>query len=447
MGIPQAGEDPLPDLEAFLAPFGRLLKRSESRHALERYTTGLLANIPHKTASAMGEALPGTNGQRLQELLTRTRWDAEAMDRLRIQHLNRHARAGQGALIFDDTGLPKKGGASVGVGRQYSGTLGRVDNCQVLVTAHYVDRAFDWPVNARLYLPQDWADDPVRRSRAQVPETVAFRTQGEIALALFDEAREAGLTVGAVVADAGYGDQAPFLDGLEARGQPYAVAVGKQVPFRDAAAVESDPGDPEPPPYQGVGRPRKASALADRVPKATAEALIGELPESAWQEVAWRQGTQGALVKEFAVRPVYRSGSRGAHRPTRGWLVGERPRPGHAGDTKYYFAWGLDAMPLAELVALIHVRWAIERFYQDAKGELGLDDYEGRLWPGFHRHVALVMLAHSYLALQRALGPSAERPPPKAADPGSEPPDPGGFPPSGPDEHRRPEAPCPDSLV
>jgi len=148
MTIPKASQAPLAELSSFLAPFSKLLLRSESRHALERYTTGLLADLPRKTAAEMGRALPGTNHQRLQELLTRTQWDSTAMDRLRIGHMMEHARSGKGVLIFDDTGLPKKGKHSVGVARQYSGTLGRVDTCQILVTSHYVDQVFDWPVKA-----------------------------------------------------------------------------------------------------------------------------------------------------------------------------------------------------------------------------------------------------------------------------------------------------------
>lgn len=367
------------------------------------------------------------------------------MDRLRIAHMSAHARSGAGALIFDDTGLAKKGDASVGVARQYSGTLGRVDNCQVLVSSHYVDRAFDWPVNARLYLPRRWCEAPQRLAKAQVPPGTGFQTKGEIALELFEHALEAGLTVGAVLADAGYGEQGAFLDGLEQRRQPYAVAVARNVHFRDAGTVAAEPGDPLPVPRKGRGRWRKASRLAGRGPTQSAAALLAAQPARAWRRVAWRQGHKGALTRQFVSIPVYRSGPRGKHLPSRGRLIGERPCPGHRGEGKYYFAWGLDAMPLPELVALIHVRWAIERFYRDAKGELGLDDYEGRRWPGLHRHVALVMLAHSYLALQRAYG-STEPPPDEAASPQPAP-GPGGFPPTDAQEHQRPAAPCPGSLV
>ena len=150
MTILKAGTAPLNDLAEFLKPFGDLVRRPESRHALERYTTGLVADLQRKTASDIGRAVAGTNSQRIQEFLTRTKWDPREMDRLRVAHMVTHASVGQGVQIVDDTGFAKKGTHSVGVARQYSGTLGRVDNCQVLVTTHYVDRAFDWPITSRL---------------------------------------------------------------------------------------------------------------------------------------------------------------------------------------------------------------------------------------------------------------------------------------------------------
>jgi SRSO17 transposase len=358
----------------------------------------------------MGRALPGTNDQRLLEFLTGTDWDAAEMDGLRIGHMLAHGSAGNGVLVVNDTGFAKKGKDSVGVTRQCSGTLGWVDNCQVLVTCHYVDPVFDWPVNARVYLPESWAGDAGRMAKAHVPKEVRFATKGEIALALIDQARAAGIAPRAAVSDAGYGDQPPFLDGLEARELAYAAAVGSDIRFRLAEAVQADPGEPPPQARRPKGRPRKRTGLEDRVPARSASAILAALPASAWQEIAWRRGSKGALVKQFARLRVHRAGKHGKHLPSCGWLIGERPRPGHSGDPRYYFAWGLDDLTLAELVDLVHVRWIIERFYQDAKGELGLDDYEGRLWHGFHRHVALVMLAHCFLTLQQTYGPAVLAP-------------------------------------
>jgi len=170
---------------------------------VERYTTGLFTQVPRKTTSAMGRALPATSPQRLQELLTRTAWSHEEMDRLRVQTMVQRASTGPGVLVLDDTGLPKKGACSVGVARQYSGTLGRTDNCQVLVTSHYVDRAFDWPLHARLYLPESWAADATRRRASQVPASCTFQTKGEIGLDLVRLARAQGVPLRAVLSAAG----------------------------------------------------------------------------------------------------------------------------------------------------------------------------------------------------------------------------------------------------
>ena len=437
MAIPKAGPEPLSELEKFLAPFSRLVHRAESRHALERYATGLLSDLQRKTASDMGRSLPGTNSQRLQEFLTRTEWDWREMDRLRIRHMLAHASVEGGVLVIDDTGVAKKGTSSVGVARQYSGTLGRVDNCQVLVTTHYVDAVFDWPVSARIYLPEAWAGDRPRRRAVRVPEEIEFRTKGEIALDLVDEALAGGVRPKAVVGDARYGDQPPLLDGLEERELAYVMSLSPTVRFRPAAAVEAElaGGVRVAPPG---GQPwRKKHTLEGRLPSQPAQSILGELPEEAWQKVAWREGSKGALVKEFSRVRVYRAGREGRHVPSAGWLIGERPLSGHRGERREYFLWGLDEQPLEEQVRTARVRWVIERFYQDAKGELGLDDYEGRLWQGLHRHVALVMLAHSYLTLQQSYGEEVFHPPPVAAEEGAGKPPRRSFPPGGTEKHRR----------
>ena len=413
MVVVKAGLKPLADLATFLEPFGSLVRRAQSRHALERYTPGLLADLRRKTASDLGRAVAGTNGQRLQELLTRTAWDSGAMDQLRVQHMVAQASVGRGVQIIDDTGFAKKGTHSVGVARQYSGTLGRVDNCQVLVTSHYVDRSFDWPIAARLYLPESWVQDEARLEKGKVPGDINFKTKGEIALEIIDTGIAAGLPTCAVLADAGYGDQPSFLEGLETRARPHVVGVASTTRFRLSQEVELDSGAEVAPPYQGRGRPPRAHRLEHRLPSREARDLLEALPEDDWSTIRWREGTKGDLVKRFARVRVYRVGQRGKHLSTRGWLIGQRPVEGHDGENKFFFAWGLDSLTLHDQVALAHSRWVIERFYQDAKGELGLDDYEGRFWPGLHRHVALVMLAHCYLALRRK-DTGANTPPPEA---------------------------------
>ena len=439
MALMKAGREPLAELAAFLKPFSELIARAESRQSLERYATGLLADLPRKTASGMGRSLPSTGGQRLQSFLTRAAWDAKEMDRVRIEHMLRHASVGGGVVVVDDTGFAKKGRHSVGVARQYSGTLGRVDNCQVVVSVQYVDSRFDWPVNARVYLPESWTQDRARCRKAKVPKTVRFQTKGQIALDLIDEGRAAGLIPRAVVTDAGYGDQNPFLDGLESRGLAYGAAIGVAVRFRLAQAVDADAGDPPVPTYSGKGRPRKASSLEQRVPSLEAKTILDGVPAKAWRRVTWREGTKGPMAKQFARVRVYRSGHRGKHLGSSGWLIGERPLPGHGDERKQYLVWGLDELPLKQQASLLHVRWVVERYYQDAKGELGLDDYEGRHWPGLHRHLALVQLSHCFLTLQQQYRPAGRRakPAPLARD----------FPPGGPPESGRTTAPSARTTV
>src|SRR5947199_6236651 len=176
----------LPELDEFLATFQVRFRRPEGKAALERYLTGLLTELPNKNCDTMAEAVPGTSEQRLQEFLTNMQWDEQDLNRQRVAKMIAEATVGNGVLLFDDTGFAKQGKSSVGVARQYSGTLGKVGNCQVTVNCHYAERTLAWPVATRLYLPKEWAYDEQRREKAKVPEDVTFQTKPEIALDLLD---------------------------------------------------------------------------------------------------------------------------------------------------------------------------------------------------------------------------------------------------------------------
>ncbi|MBV8309722.1 MAG: IS701 family transposase [Planctomycetaceae bacterium] len=223
--IPHAPSTPLAELAEFLAPFRVHFKRSEGPQALERYLTGLLTEHPHKSCDTLAQVIPGTSQQRLQGLLTTIDWDEDDRNGQRVQDMLRLPSAGDGVLIFDATGFAKQGKCSVGVARQDSGTLGKTGNSQVMVNCHYAERTIAWPVATRLYLPKDWASDADRRTKAKVPEELAFRTKPQIALELLDQAKAWGVRWACVTADAGYGDNPNFLDGLEQRRQPHVVAV------------------------------------------------------------------------------------------------------------------------------------------------------------------------------------------------------------------------------
>lgn len=416
LAVPKASPDPLPELEMFLTPFAVLFRRDQSRQSLERYITGLLTDLPRKNCDTIAAALAGTSTERLQHLLTDADWDPLALDEQRVRWLVARSPAG-GALALDDTGLPKQGKRSVGVARQYSGTLGKVGNCQVIVTAEYVPDGVaagspsHWPVSGRLYLPQGWADDAERRERAQVPPAVRFATKVELGLELVDCARQWGVPFGWVTADAGYGSNPGFLEGLEARGLLYMVGVEKSFGVRlpDEVVAVAAAGAP---PYTGKGRPRKGRPA----PLHEAAGVAAGLTGAQWQTVAWREGSKGTLRKQFvAVRVHWATGSPATTNPERistgpeGWLLIERPLPGEDGETKYYYSNAPADATLARLAQLAHARWAIEQFYEDAKGECGLDDYQGRRWDGLHRHLALVMLAYSFLVLQRMAAAPLDR--------------------------------------
>jgi SRSO17 transposase len=435
--VPKAGPAPLPELGAYLAPFAPLFRRAQSRQSLERYVTGLLTDLPRKNCDTIAAAVAGTSTERLQHLLTDADWVPEALDEARVRSLVALSPPG-GVLVLDDTGLPKKGTGSVGVAPQYSGTLGKVANCQVVVSAEYVEDApetstpLHWPVSARLFLPQAWAEDPARRRRTHVPQEVAHQTKPEVGLDLVDRARAWGVPFAFVAADAGYGQAPAFLAGLEARGVPYACGVKRTFGLRLPDEVQAAAAAP-PPPYQGRGRP----PLPRPAPLWDAETVLACLPEDAWETVTWRAGTKGALAKQCVAVRVHRAtgnpdvGTNGrsvAHPLVTtgpvGWLLGERPLPGHQGEPKQFFlwlpGWPLET-PLARLVTLAHARWAVEQAYEDAKGECGLDDYQGRRWDGLHRHLALTWLAYTFLVLQRLAAALPLDAPDAPAAPGSPP--------------------------
>ncbi len=199
--LPTAPLAPLPELAEFLAPFHVQFTRREPRQALERYLTGLLTEHPNTNCDTLAQLIPGTTEQRLQGMLTAMSWDQDDLNGQRVGVMTALPTEGDGMLIFDDTGFPKQGNASVGVARQYSGTLGKTGNCQVAVTCHYAERTLAWPVAACLYLPKSWAEDSDRRTKAGVPEEVEFRTKPQIALALLDQAKGWGVRWSCVTAD------------------------------------------------------------------------------------------------------------------------------------------------------------------------------------------------------------------------------------------------------
>ena len=308
------------------------------------------------------------------------------------------------AWIVDDTGIPKDGAHSPGVKRQWSGTLGKIDNCQVAVSVHAVGQRGTLPLGWRLYLPEEWCLDEPRRVRAKIPATVEFETKPALVRGLVEQAANWQIPLAPILADQAYGDDTDLRTHLHGLELEYVLSVGVQTsvyPPGTSFAVPERNGT--------TGRPRTV-ARADREPESV-RALAEKLPARAWTTLPCRTTAAGedvtsrfAFVPVVAAHPVRRD-----HRPPREeWLIIEWP-PDQEAPSDYWLSNLPANTPRERLARLARLRWQVELDYRQLKGELGLDHYEGRSYLGFHHHCALVTCAHAFLTLER-LDPKAQRP-------------------------------------
>jgi SRSO17 transposase len=310
------------------------------------------------------------------------------------------------AWIIDDTGFPKKGRHSVGVTRQYCGQLGKQDNCQVAVTLSIANHAASLPIAYQLYLPEDWAADPVRRDKAGVPQTIGFATKPEIALGQIRAAVEAGVPQGIVLMDAGYGSDTKLRTEITTLGLRYIAGIQ---PHTTVWPPGMGPLPPQA--WSGRGRPTSRTRRDPEHQPVQVKALALGLPETAWEPITWREGSADWLTSRYArvrVRAAHRD-ERLAQPRAEEWLLIEWPQD-ESEPTKYWLATLPDDIAFARLVNLAKLRWRIERDYQDLKQELGLGHYEGRGWRGFHHHATLCIAAYGLLISEReTIPPSGPR--------------------------------------
>ena len=381
-------------LQGFVEEFAQELGRSERRHWCGKYLEGLLREGERKSIEPLA-ARVGGDDQALQQFVNQSPWEhAAVLHRLR-QQMGRRAQDG-GVLVLDDTSLPKQGRHSVGVARQYCGALGKIANCQSIVTWHWTGAGLHWPLAAQLYLPAEWTDDPARMNRAGVPaEAQRFREKWRIALALFDEMKPQLPAYEAIVFDAGYGVVQPLLAELEKREEPYLAQVPGNLAAWPAEAVATLQ-------LSRRGRPRQHAIVRD--PAVRPLSMVAWRDQLLQEPKRWAQvplpRADTASVRAVAVRvQASQRASRWRQPGVTRWLLIEQ-----LGDKtfKYYLSNLPVGTPLAKLVRLAHQRWAIEQGYQQLKEELGLDHFEGRSWRGLHHHLTLCFLAFCFLTRLRS---------------------------------------------
>ena len=377
---------------------------------LKSYCTGLLLPGERKSVEPMAARLAPDNVRRMHQSLHHVvadaPWSDEAvLDAVLDSVLPAMLQRGPVvAWVIDDTGFPKKGKHSVGVTRQYWGPVGKQENCRVAVSLSVTTEMSSVPVAFRLYLPEVWANDSVRRKKAGVPAEVPFRTKPEIALEQIRRARERGIPEGVVLADAGYGTDTGLRSQLTKMELPYVMGIMSTVSVWKPGQGPKAAGA-----YRGTGRPPRLLQRDRKQQPVSVKQLAESLPADTWKDVVWRQGVNKKLRSRFAavrVRPAHRDYWRAEPYPEE-WLIIEWPK-GEAGPTKYWLSTLPANISLTELVRMAKHRWIIEQDYQELKQELGLGHFEGRGWRGFHHHATLCIAAYGFLVAERnRFSPSA----------------------------------------
>ena len=361
-------------LDALHARISGRFRRSEARERAKGYLRGLLDRVDRKNGWQLAEHLGESGPQGVQRLLNAAEWDVDAVrDDLRdyvIEHLGKS----DGVLIIDETGFLKKGTKSVGVQRQYCGTAGRIENCQIDVFLAYASHAGRAFLDRELYLPQVWAEDTERRHEAGIPDAVTFATKPEVAKAMLERTFAAAVPAAWVAGDEVYGNDRGLQQWLEREHRSYVLAVSANHPlWQDGERVRAD-------------------------------TVVSALPSAAWATHSAGAGSQGERLYDWAMirLPDDDSGD-AAH-----WLLARRSRHDPT-EFAYYRAFGPRDARIEDLVRVAGMRWAIEVCFEDAKEVVGLDQYEVRKWIAWYRHITLALFAHAYLEVTRSAADGGQK--------------------------------------
>jgi SRSO17 transposase len=363
-----AVQDGAAELTALQARIAGRFRRTEPRQRALAYLRGLVSPIERKNGWQLAEETGEATPDGMQHLLARADWDADAVrDDLR-DYVVQHLGDPQAVLVVDETGFLKKGRKSVGVQRQYSGTAGRIENCQIGVFLVYASPAGRTFLDRELYLPREWADDAARRGEAGVPAAVEFRTKPLLARVMLERALTAKVPAGWLTADEVYGGDRRLRVWLEGQQLPHVLAIKRTEPLWSTATWTEVP----------------------------AEQLAASLADDAWTRLSAGDGAKGPRLYNWArvaIRPLREPG-------WEHWLLVRRSLSNPT-ELAYYVCFCPTGTPLVALVRVAGTRWAIEECFESAKGQVGLDQYEVRRWTGWYRHITLALLAHAYLTVTR----------------------------------------------
>ena len=398
---------------AFHAQFARFFGRTEARRRSEQYLRGLLVQqTDRRNAENLAEAVGDATPRSLQRLLSEAPWETTPVLDALQGYLAPRLTAADGVFVLDETGFPKKGTKSVGVARQYCGTLGKVGNCQLGVFLAYVAERGHALIDARLYLPREWTDDPTRCRAAGVPADVVYQSKAELAMAMLEHARTVNQLAGPwVTADADYGKVPALRDALEADGWWYVLEVPSTTPIFVEAAEAAVPT------WSGRGRKPTRPRLVEGAPHAqSVQEWVGAVAPARWDVLTVAEGAQGPRTYQFAAQRVWESRAGVPGRES--WLVVRRNLDGS--ELKFYLSNAPADTPLPTLAQVGAWRWPIETEFQTEKGEIGLDEYEVRGWDGWHHHITLALLAGAFLlTVQQDWGKKSARADPSAGESGA----------------------------
>jgi SRSO17 transposase len=381
------------DFLRFCARFANVFRRKEPRAQATKYLRGLMGPVRRKNSWQVAEAIGDRTPDATQRLLYKAKWSADAARDLLQQFVVEVFGEDDGIGVVDETGFIKKGKHSAGVKRQYSGTAGKVENCQIGTFLSYATTKGHMFLDRRLYLPKEWCNDLERREQAKIPADVIFQTKPEQAMAMLEHAWQAGVPMRWVAGDEVYGDSTALRDLVARNERWYVLTVRTHTPVwtERPQVVEPEP--------QERGRPRTKVRLAYGAPSATTvKEVVASWPESRWQRLTVAEGEKGLITYDWACQRIVESRNGLPGRDA--WLIARRSLSDPT-DIAYHLSNAPDDVLLLKMAQVASTRYTVEQCIEEAKGETGLDEYEVRYWHSWHRHITLSMMAHAWLASVR----------------------------------------------